>query len=91
MAAEFAYIFQTFGSRVTVLSRSGFLKDLDKHLRAIALKELDSVDIREGTAVTGIAGTSKVTGVRYRAGAPGPKPRAVPCCSLPVSSPTQGW
>ena len=68
MAAEFAYIFQTFGSRVTVLSRSGFLKDLDKHLRAIALKELDGVDIREGTAVTGIAGTSQVTGVRYRAG-----------------------
>ena len=68
MAAEFAYIFQTFGSRVTVLSRSGFLKDLDKHLRAIALKELDSVDIRERTAVNGIAGTSQVTGVRYRAG-----------------------
>ena len=71
MAAEFAYIFQTFGSRVTVLSRSGFLKDLDKHLRAIALRELDGVDIREGTAVTGIAGTSKVTGVRYRAGGTG--------------------
>ena len=68
MAAEFAYIFQTFGSRVTVLSRSGFLKDLDKHLRAIALRELDGVDIRERTAVTGIAGTSQVTGVRYRAG-----------------------
>ncbi len=71
MAAEFAYIFQTFGSRVTVLSRSGFLKDLDKHLRAIALKELDSVDIREGTAVNGITGTSQVTGVRYRAGGTG--------------------
>jgi dihydrolipoamide dehydrogenase len=47
------------------------LKDLDKHLRAIALRELDGVDIREGTAVTGIAGTSKVTGVRYRAGGTG--------------------
>ena len=68
MAAEFAYLFLFFGSRVTVLSRSGFLKDLDKHLRAIALRELDGVDIRERTAVTGIAGTSQVTGIRYRAG-----------------------
>ena len=67
MAAEFAYIFQTFGSEVIVLSRSGFLKNLDKHLRAIALRELASVDIREGAAVTGIAGTSRVTGVRYSA------------------------
>jgi dihydrolipoamide dehydrogenase len=67
MAAEFAYIFQTFGSEVTVLSRSGFLKNLDKHLRAIAMKELAGVDIREGTEVTGIAGTSRVTGVRYSA------------------------
>ena len=86
MAAEFAYIFQTFGSRVTVLSRSGFLKDLDKHLRAIALKELDSVDIREGTAVNGITGTSQVTGVRYRAGARGRnrgRGRAARCRSHP--------
>ena len=56
MAAEFAYIFNAFGSEVTVLSRSGFLKNLDKHLRAIAMKELAGVDIREGAEVTGIAG-----------------------------------
>ncbi|MGD0534763.1 MAG: NAD(P)/FAD-dependent oxidoreductase [Methanoregula sp.] len=65
MAAEFAYIFNAFGSEVTVLSRSGFLKNLDKHLHAIALKELAGVGIREGTTVTGITGTSKATGVRY--------------------------
>jgi dihydrolipoamide dehydrogenase len=65
MAAEFAYIFNAFGSEVTVLSRSGFLKNLDKHLRAIAMKELAGVDIRERAEVTGIAGTSRVTGVRY--------------------------
>ena len=41
MAAEFAYIFHTFGSKVTVISRSGFLKDLDPHLRALARKELE--------------------------------------------------
>jgi dihydrolipoamide dehydrogenase len=68
MAAEFAYIFNAFGSEVTILSRSGFLKNLDKHLRAIAMKELAGVDIREGTEVTGIDGTSRVTGVRYSAG-----------------------
>jgi dihydrolipoamide dehydrogenase len=71
MAAEFAYIFNEFGSEVTVLSRSGFLKNLDKHLRAIALKELTGVDIREGADVTGIQGTSRVTGVRYSAGGAG--------------------
>ncbi|MFA5236636.1 MAG: NAD(P)/FAD-dependent oxidoreductase [Methanoregula sp.] len=68
MAAEFAYIFKEFGSRVTVLSRSGFLKNLNKHLRAIAMKELAGVDIREGTEVTGITGTSRVTAVRYSTG-----------------------
>ena len=35
MAAEFAYIFQEFGSEVTVLARSGFLKNLDRHLRPL--------------------------------------------------------
>jgi dihydrolipoamide dehydrogenase len=68
MAAEFAYIFQAFGSKVTVLSRSGFLKNLDRHLRTIALRELEGVDLREGTAVTGISGTSQVTAVRFRSG-----------------------
>ena len=40
VAAEFAYIFSTFGCDVTILSRSTFLKDIDKHLRALAIKEL---------------------------------------------------
>ncbi|HVP95614.1 NAD(P)/FAD-dependent oxidoreductase [Methanoregula sp.] len=66
MAAEFAYIFQEFGSSVVVLARSGFLKNLDPHLRAVAIKELSGVDIQEGTEVKGIAGTDRVTGVRYR-------------------------
>ena len=65
MAAEFAYIFAAFGSKVTIVARSGFLKDLDKHLRAVAIKELEGVDIREGAAVSGIEGTGRVTGVRY--------------------------
>jgi dihydrolipoamide dehydrogenase len=67
MAAEFAYIFHAFGSEVTVLARSGFLKNLDRHLRVVAIKELDGVEIREGVEVTGITGTTRVTGIRYRA------------------------
>jgi dihydrolipoamide dehydrogenase len=66
MAAEFAYIFQAFGSEVTVLARSGFLKNLDRHLRAVAMKELAGVEIREGAETTGITGTARTTGVRYR-------------------------
>ena len=68
MAAEFAYIFAAFGSRVTVLARSGFLKDLDKHLRAVAMKELSGIDFREGASTTGIEGKDRVTGVRYTSG-----------------------
>ena len=66
MAAEFAYIFQEFGSEVTVLARSGFLKNLDRHLRAVAMKELAGVEIHEGAEATGICGTTLTTGVRYR-------------------------
>jgi len=67
MATEFAYIFNEFGSEVTVLARSGFLKNLDRHLRAVAIKELTGVNIREGTEVLEIAGPDRVTGIRFRA------------------------
>ena len=40
VAAEFAYIFSRFGSRVTILSRGRFLKNLDEHLRKRAIREL---------------------------------------------------
>lgn len=56
MAAEFAYIFSRFGSRVTILSRSSFLKSLDEHLRKRALRELAGIDIREGCTVLTVAG-----------------------------------
>jgi len=68
MAAEFAYIFSRFGSEVTVLSRSGFLKTLDRHLRAVAIKELAGVKILEGTRVTSIQGPSRVTSVNFQTG-----------------------
>lgn len=54
MAAEFAYIFSRFGSGVTVLSRSGFLKNLDETIRKRAMRELAGVEIREGTDVLAV-------------------------------------
>ncbi|MEI7856220.1 MAG: NAD(P)/FAD-dependent oxidoreductase [Methanomicrobiales archaeon] len=60
MAAEFAYIFSTFGSEVTLLCRSTFLKDIDKHLHTLALKDLTSANIQENTQVRSIDGSSRV-------------------------------
>lgn len=56
IAAEFAYIFSRFGSSVTILSRSGFLKNLDENIRKRAFRELSGVDIREGTDIRTIEG-----------------------------------
>jgi dihydrolipoamide dehydrogenase len=67
-AAEFAYIFNTFGCSVTILSRSTFLKDADKHLRALALQELAGVTIRENTPVTEIRGNGRVGSVSIPGG-----------------------
>jgi len=47
MAAEFAYIFSRFGSHVTVLSRSSFLRTVDEHIRKRAVRELAGVAIQE--------------------------------------------
>jgi dihydrolipoamide dehydrogenase len=67
MAAEFAYIFCMFGSEVTIISRSTFLKNTDKHLRALAIKELEGVEIREDTSIQSISGRSHIHSVRVRA------------------------
>jgi len=67
MAAEFAYIFSMFGSEVTIISRSAFLKNADKHLRAIAIRELEGVKISEDTSVKSISGRSHIQSVRVRA------------------------
>jgi dihydrolipoamide dehydrogenase len=71
VAAEFAYIFSTFGCDVTILSRSAFLKDADKHIRALAIRELAGVTIRENTPVTSIAGKDRVESVQIPGGQPG--------------------
>jgi dihydrolipoamide dehydrogenase len=66
MAAEFAFAFSTFGTEVTVLSRSIFLKTFDRHLRALALKDLSGVKIRENTIVLAINGNTRVSSVMIR-------------------------
>jgi dihydrolipoamide dehydrogenase len=54
IAAEFAYIFSRFGSKVTIFSRGRFLKNLDEHLRKRAIRELSGSDLREGTDVLSV-------------------------------------
>ncbi len=68
MAAEFAYIFSSFGSQVTVLSRSAFLKNIDRHLHKIAVKELSGVKIRENADVKLILGSSRTEAVEFASG-----------------------
>jgi dihydrolipoamide dehydrogenase len=59
MAAEFAHIFHAFGSDVTVLARSGFLKEIDERLRKQALRELDGVLICEHSPLHRIEGSGR--------------------------------
>jgi dihydrolipoamide dehydrogenase len=65
MAAEFAFIFRTFGSEVTILSRSIFLKNIDRHLRALALKDLAGVIVRENARVDAIQGDTSVRSIVF--------------------------
>jgi dihydrolipoamide dehydrogenase len=64
IAAEFAYIFSTLGCEVTILSRSTFLKNIDKHLHALAMKDLMPVNIMQNTHVQSIDGDLQVRSLR---------------------------
>ena len=66
MAAEFAYIFKEFGSKVTLICRSAFLKSLDNHLRALARKELQGVEIRENSRICSFNGDTNVASVQVK-------------------------
>jgi dihydrolipoamide dehydrogenase len=63
MAAEFAYIFRQFGSRVSLVARTGLLKNLDPQLVTIAKKELEDVSFHENTRLVAIEGSERVEGV----------------------------
>jgi dihydrolipoamide dehydrogenase len=66
MAAEFAFIFQEFGSRVCLAARTNFLNDIDPKLRDLAIKDLSSVEIREHCRVESITGVDRVGGAVLR-------------------------
>ena len=51
IAAEYAYIFSQFGSNVTVVCRSAFLRDKPERLIYCARKEMPDVSVREYTLV----------------------------------------
>jgi dihydrolipoamide dehydrogenase len=68
MAAEYAYIFSRFGSRVTVISRSTFLKAVDPMLRTEVIKELSGVTILEHADLRAITGDGRVSRVTVKTG-----------------------
>jgi len=66
IAAEFAYIFRSFGSDVTILARSSLLRTFPEPLIKEARKDLEQVTIMEHVTVAGITGQSCVAGVLIR-------------------------
>lgn len=64
VAAEFAHIFQSFGSEVDIVSRSGLLPDLDLRLRSAVMRhDLAGAKIHEGSTVASIEGGGRVRSV----------------------------
>jgi dihydrolipoamide dehydrogenase len=66
MAAEFAYIFSSFGCDVDLVARSDVLKVLDDKQRNVALKELDGVTIHSGTSLLSVNGDQQLNSVSVR-------------------------
>jgi dihydrolipoamide dehydrogenase len=66
MAAEFSYIFQEFGSRVHLVSRSALLKNLDPKLLPFVRKELEHTCIHENTSLLSIEREGKVSQVHLK-------------------------
>ncbi|MDD1715952.1 MAG: NAD(P)/FAD-dependent oxidoreductase [Methanolinea sp.] len=66
MAAEFAFIFQEFGSRVCLAARTKFLAGIDPKLRDLAVRDLSSTEIRENCRVESLAGIDRVEGAVLR-------------------------
>jgi len=65
MAAEFSFIFHSLGSAVDLVSRSGFLKNLDPRLRAAALRDLSGVTLHENSRMIDIGGKNNVNSIRF--------------------------
>ncbi|MDO9539211.1 MAG: NAD(P)/FAD-dependent oxidoreductase [Methanocalculus sp.] len=65
MAAEFAYIFSSFGVKTHIICRSEFLHQIPLRLRKEALKDLDTVIIHENADISDCIGDDTVTGLRF--------------------------
>ena len=66
MAAEFAFIFSSFGCDVSMVARSDVLKVLDDRQRAVALPELEGVTIHSGTSLLTVNGERHLSSVSVR-------------------------
>ena len=62
VAAEYGYIFSSLGVETEIISRSSFLRGKPGPLVKAAKKELESVNIRENSALKRITGEENVTG-----------------------------
>jgi dihydrolipoamide dehydrogenase len=65
MAAEFSFIFHSLGSAVDLVSRSGFLKNLDPRLRSAALRDLSGVTLHQNSRLIDIGGENRVNSIRF--------------------------
>ncbi|MDD1724835.1 MAG: NAD(P)/FAD-dependent oxidoreductase [Methanospirillum sp.] len=63
IAAEYAYIFNSFGVQVTILARSSLLRTFPEHLVQEARRDLGEITIWEHVRVVGISGEKKAEGV----------------------------
>ncbi|MDD4127200.1 MAG: NAD(P)/FAD-dependent oxidoreductase [Methanomicrobium sp.] len=61
IAAEYSYIFSAFGTDVTIVSRSGFLRDKPKSLKRATLSDIKRVNVLEYTLLREICGEEKVS------------------------------
>jgi dihydrolipoamide dehydrogenase len=68
MAAEFAFIFNSLGSHVDIISRSAFLKNMDPRLKAAAMRDLSGVTLFENARLVGIGGDTDAGMVRFECG-----------------------
>ena len=84
MAAEFAYIFSSFGCDVNLVARSGILKVLDDRQREVALKELEGVTIHSGTSLLTVNGDQHLGSVTVRQ--PGGSQAEIECDALFIAT-----
>lgn len=66
MAAEFAYIFSSFGCDTSLVARSDVLKVLGDKQRAVALKELGGVRIHSGSSLLTVNGNRHLSSISIR-------------------------